>query len=191
MNAAHIEQTINRYVEWVLRHWVAVASVWAALVVVGAVVTPLLAANGYDTASWLLYTVYRVICPQRPSHSWFIEGYKMGFEQRDTAMFVAGALAGPLYILAKRLGFRQLSGKAALLLTVPMLYDVFSQMIGLRDSDGFWRSVTGSLAVFGMAGWLYPRIDSDFRAGLAKLEHARRARQSQAALGPLPPGGGG
>jgi uncharacterized membrane protein len=173
MDAATIEARINRGVEWALTHWILLASGWAALVVAGAVVTPLLAANGYDDAAWVMYKLYRVLCPQRPSHSWFIQGHKMGFEQRDTAMFLAGALAGPLYIVARRFGFRGLPGKLVLLLQIPILVDVFSQVFGLRDSDAFWRTLTGFISVWAVAGWLYPILDTDFRAARDQLRATR------------------
>lgn len=163
---------MNRFAEWFLGHWVWVASAWAALVVLGAVVTPVLAANGFDTVSWLLYKAYRLLCPQQPSHSWFISGYKMGFEQRDTAMFVAGAIGGPLYLLLRRFEWR-VPWKAVLLAQVPMLIDVGTQVVGLRDSDGFWRSWTGALGMLAFIAWMYPKLDDDFNEGLERIRGLR------------------
>lgn len=177
MDSARIEATVNRGVAVILRHWIAAGTLFAALVVAGAVAVPLLATGGYATLADLGYSLYRFICPQRPDHSWFIAGHKMAFEQRDTAMFAAAALAGPLYLIAKHLGFRRLDGRAVLLLQIPILIDVLSQVAGLRDSDGFWRSLTGTLSVFAIAGWLYPRLDDDFRAAVQKIE-ARLAGDS-------------
>ncbi|CAN5606565.1 hypothetical protein BH23CHL2_BH23CHL2_26460 [soil metagenome] len=178
-----MEAWIDRQIAFYLRHWVAVSSLFALAVVAGAVAIPLLAAGGFDTLAWAGYKAYRLICPQQPSHSWFIAGEKMGFEHRETAMFLAAAIAGPAYVLLKRLGFTQLNGKIVLLLIVPILYDVFSQVVGLRDSTGFWRSVTGGLAVFAIAGWLYPLIDGDFQKSLATIarKQARREREALAA----------
>ena len=179
---ADLEAWIDRQIAFYLRHWVAASSVFALAVVAGAVAIPLLAAGGFDTLAWAGYKVYRLICPQKPDHSWFIAGEKMGFEHRETAMFLAAAVAGPGYLLLKRLGFKQLNGKLVLLLIVPILYDVLSQVVGLRDSTGFWRSVTGALAVFAIAGWLYPLIDADFQKALAtiKRKQARREREATA-----------
>lgn len=180
LDAARIETQVNRVAEWLLGNWVWVASGWAALVVLGAVVAPLLKAAGLDTPAWLAYTAYRPLCPQRPDHSWFIAGHKMGFEQRDTAMFLAGAIGGPLYMLLR--GFRwQISWKILVLAQAPMLLDVGTQMIGLRDSDGFWRAMTGSLAVFAFIAWMYPRLDADFTEGLERVRELRRADGSSSA----------
>lgn len=180
MSATGVEHWINRRVDFFLRHWVATASTVATLIVAGAVLIPILAANGFDTLSWLGYSAYRILCPQRPDHSWFIMGEKMGFEQRDTAMFVAGAVAGPLWIVAKRFGFRSLDGRTVILLQIPILIDVFSQMVGLRDSDGFWRSLTGTISVFAVAGWLYPRIDEDFHKAREKIASTQGATTPEA-----------
>jgi uncharacterized membrane protein len=176
---ARFEAWIDRKIAFYLRHWVAVSSLMALAVVAGAVAIPLLAAGGFDTLAWAGYKVYRLICPQQPSHSWYIAGEKMGFEHRETAMFTAAAIAGPAYLLVRRLGFKKLDGRLVLLLLVPILYDVFSQVFGLRDSTGFWRSVTGALAVFAIAAWLYPLIDTDFRHALATIarKQARRERE--------------
>ena len=169
-----LEHRVNRFVEWFLRNWIWVASGWAALVVLGAVLTPILAANGFDTLSWMLYKAYRVLCPQREAHSWFISGHKMGFEQRDTAMFAAGALGGPLYAFVLRRFNWKISWKAMVLAQVPMLIDVGTQIVGLRDSDGFWRTWTGALGVFAFIAWIYPKLDADFREGLARLRAERQ-----------------
>lgn len=176
LDADKLEMRINRFMIWFLANWIWVASGWAALVVLGAIVTPILAANGFDTLSWLLYKAYRILCPQRPDHSWFISGHKMGFEQRDTSMFVAGAVGGPLYMLVR--GDWRISWKIAVLASVPMLIDVATQVVGWRDSDGFWRAWTGGLAVLGFIAWMYPRLDADFRQGLARLKEEERQREN-------------
>ena len=156
------------------------SSILSLAVVGGAVAIPLLAAGGFDTLAWLGYKMYRLICPQQPSHSYFIAGEKMGFEHRETAMFLAAAVAGPAYVLLKRWGFEKLNGKLVLLLIVPILYDVLSQVVGLRDSTVFWRSVTGALSVFAIAGWLYPLMDADFQKALATIDRKQARREREA-----------
>lgn len=178
---SRLEAWIDNQIARFIRHWVLVSSLLALAVVGGAVAIPLLAAGGFDTLAWVGYKVYRLMCPQQPSHSYFIAGEKMGFEHRETAMFLAAAIAGPVYVGLKRLGFKRLNGKLVLLLITPMLYDVFSQMVGIRDSTGFWRSVTGGLAVFAIAGWFYPLVDADFQKALATI-HRKRARREREAL---------
>jgi len=152
---------LNRGFSVVFRHWIAVASVWALVTVGGALLTPWLASRGFGTAAQLLYWAYRPLCPQRPDHSFFIAGHKMAFEQRETAMFVAGAVAGPVYVLLRRACIR-VPGRLAIAAVVPMFVDVATQVVGLRESDGFWRFLTGALAALAAAAWVYPKLDADF-----------------------------
>lgn len=151
------EETINRVVAYLTPHWIAAVSAVALMVVAGAAATPWLAARGHGLAAQLLYWLYRPLCPQRPSHSFFIAGHKMAFEQRETAMFLAAAAAGPLYVLLRRARLR-LPGWVVIVALIPMAIDVGTQMVGLRDSDGLWRALTGALAVLPLMLWLYPKL---------------------------------
>lgn len=151
---------LNRGFSILFRHWIAAASIWALVTVAGAVLTPWLASLGFETAAQILYWAYRPLCPQRPDHSFFIAGHKMAFEQRETAMFIAGALASPLYMLVKRTSAR-VPGWLVIAATVPMLADVASQSVALHEGDWFVRSVTGALAVLFFALWAYPKLDAD------------------------------
>src|SRR5690606_31392839 len=96
----------------------------------------------------------------------------------DTAMFAAGAVAGPLYFLLRRLFTWKISWKLMVLGQVPMLIDVGTQIVGLRDSDGFWRTWTGALGIFAFVGWIYPKLDADFRDGLARIHALREQEQA-------------
>jgi uncharacterized membrane protein len=151
---------LNRGFSILFRHWLAVASGWALLTVGGAVATPWLASLGFETAAQILYWAYRPLCPQRPDHSFFVAGHKMAFEQRETAMFIAGALAGPVYVLLKRTS-ATVPGWLVFAAVSPMLADVVTKSVGIRDGTWFWRSVTGALAVLFVALWAYPKLDAD------------------------------
>ena len=153
---------MNRAFIRIFRHWIAFASVSALLVVLGAAATSLVAASGHHSVAQLAYWAYRPLCPQRAAHSFFIRGHKMAFEQRETAMFLAAAVSGPLYVLLQRGGWR-MPGRLAVASMLPMLIDVATQVVGLRTSDGFWRSLTGGLAVICVLLWAYPQIDTDLR----------------------------
>ncbi|MDQ3549620.1 MAG: DUF2085 domain-containing protein [Chloroflexota bacterium] len=136
------------------------ASIWALVTVGGAVLTPWLASQGFGTTAQLLYWAYRPLCPQRPDHSFFVAGHKMAFEQRETAMFIAGAVAGPVYVVLQRTRIH-VPGWLTIVAVVPLFADVVTQSVDLRESDGFWRSLTGALAVLVVAIWLYPKLDTD------------------------------
>lgn len=151
---------LNRGFSILFRHWVAAATVWALVTVGGALLTPWLASLGFETAAQILYWAYRPLCPQRPDHSFFVAGHKMAFEQRETAMFIAGALAGPVYVLLKRTSAR-VPGWLLFVAVSPMLVDVVTQSVSIREGTWFWRSLTGALAVLFFALWAYPKLDAD------------------------------
>lgn len=166
-----VEDALNRGFTFAFRHWTTTASLWALLTVGGAVLTPWLESLGFETMAQLLYWAYRPLCPQRPDHSFFIAGYKMAFEQRETAMFLAGAAAGPLHALLRPARLR-IPGWLVPLALVPMLIDVATQSAGLREGDAFWRVVTGAMAVVPFVLWSYPHLEADFRKSFERDDAA-------------------
>ena len=90
-----------------------------------------------------------------------ITGYKLAICQRDVAIYGSILLAGMIYGLLRRRGPpRGLPLKAYLLFLIPIGLDGITQLIGLRQSNWWLRTITGAL--FGIASvWLiYPRIDA-------------------------------
>ena len=167
----NLSHRVDVLAQRLLGHWLLVANVLNAAIVAGAALTPLVRAAGWTPLATLLYLAYRPMCPQRPSHSFFIAGYKMAFEQRETAIFLGVTLGGALFApLRQRL--RPVDWRWLVLASVPMLVDVFSQTVGLRDSDWRWRGATGLL--FGLAAvwWAYPYLERDLAP-----EGRQRARE--------------
>ena len=89
-------------------------------------------------------------------------GYKIAICQRDVAIYGSVVLAGLLFGLLRG-RMRSPSLKLYLLLLVPMALDGLSQLVGLRESNWWLRTVTGGL--FGGASvWLaYPYLDAAMR----------------------------
>ncbi|MDE0429288.1 MAG: DUF2085 domain-containing protein [Caldilineaceae bacterium] len=89
-------------------------------------------------------------------------GYKIAICQRDVAIYGSVVLAGLLFGLLRG-RVRSPSLKIYLLLLVPMALDGLSQLVGLRESNWWLRTVTGGL--FGGASvWLaYPYLDAAMR----------------------------
>ncbi len=147
-----------------LNRWLALANSLNFLVLAGAFLAPLLFAAGWPGAGSALQGWYNLICLQRPDHSFNLAGYQMGMEVRMLAI-TAGQLVAGLGLSYYSRGWggqlaRRLSSWPALIaLSLPMLVDVFSQTLGLRGSDWFWRSLTG--LVFGLATvwFIYPRLE--------------------------------
>jgi uncharacterized membrane protein len=123
-----------------------------------AILTPLLVAVFGSGAGDPIYTVYSYICPQRPSHTFFLAGHPMAFEQRDLSMHLGFALAGLLYL---RVGFmrRPLPAWALVAGFAPMLIDVAISTVGILPSTEVSRTWTGALASMAIVWWSYPRFD--------------------------------
>lgn len=126
-----------------------------------------------------IYTAYAWICPQRPSHTFFIGGHAMGFEQRDIAVHLGLAGAGILYLFWPRIQ-KPLPTWIAIAMIAPMLIDVAISTIGLLPSTWFSRLWTGSLAAVGVIWWSYPRFDSYLHGVQAHVARLQSARSKQA-----------
>ena len=170
---------IDAVMRALLRHWLATANVVNGLTVGGAALTPLLEARGWTPLATVLYLLYRPLCPQRPEHSYFIAGYKMAFEQRETAIYL-GLLLGGLLFAPVRRWLRPLSWRGLALAALPLLIDVLSQTAGLRGSDWRWRTATGIVFALALVWWAFPYLERDLTAPAPRpgerrtpAEHAR------------------
>ncbi len=85
-------------------------------------------------------------------------GYKIAICQRDMAIYGAVLLAGLLFGALRR-RIKPIDWRLYLILLIPIALDGGSQLVGLRESNWFLRSVTG--AIFGIASvWFaYPHVE--------------------------------
>lgn len=100
-------------------------------------------------------------------------GYKVAICQRDIAIYGTVFLMGLFFgLVRRRLG--ALSWRWYLLLLLPMALDGGTQLIGLRQSDWLWRTLTGGL--FGLASvWLaYPYIEDAMQDVIATEQNRLR-----------------
>lgn len=122
-----------------------------------------------------IYTAYSYICPQRPSHTFFIGGHAMAFEQRDVSVHLGMAGAGLLYLFWAPVR-KPLASWLALAMVAPMLIDVAISTVGILPSTWHSRLWTGGLAGFAVIWWSYPRFDRYLRKvqdHVARLQSAR------------------
>jgi uncharacterized membrane protein len=163
-HAARVERSRSRVhrgygaAVWGAAHWLLIVNLANALVLLGTVLAPWLRAHGYDGPAAALYDFYRLQCLQRPDHSFFLFGERLGMEQRMLAIY-AGWLAAGLAFVLLRDSIQPLSLMVVGLASLPMVADIASQMIGLRDSDWSWRVSTGLLFAVASAWWVFPWLD--------------------------------
>ncbi|HYU17594.1 MAG TPA: DUF2085 domain-containing protein [Chloroflexota bacterium] len=159
---------VGRLGRWLLRHWLLFVNLAVGLTLAGAVLAPGLDALGMEAAGDAIRTAYRLICPQRPSHSFSVFGHQLALEQRMTAM-AAAQLIGGLSYGAWRARIAPLGVFPFILLSLPIAWDGFSQMVGLRDSDWFTRTWTGGLFSLAFVAFAYPRVDGLFQSAARKV----------------------
>jgi len=102
-------------------------------------------------------------------------GYKVALCERDIAIYASVSLAGILFALVRR--FRPLRAptlKVYVLFLIPIAVDGLTQLVGLRESNWWLRTLTGAL--FGIASvWLaYPYIE-DAMQEVIEIESQRQA----------------
>lgn len=178
---ARVAGRIDAVMRTLLRHWLAGVNVLNGLTLAGAALTPLLAARGWTPLATLLYLAYRPLCPQRPDHSYFIAGHKMAFEQRETAIYLGLTLGGLLFALVRR-RVRPLDRRALALAALPLLVDVLSQTVGLRESDWRWRTATGILFALALVWWAFPYLERDLGAPSPQSEGRRTPAEQARAI---------
>jgi uncharacterized membrane protein len=144
-----------------------------------AVLAPLLRAALGQAATAPLYSAYSLICPQRPSHTWFIAGQPMAMEQRMVAMYLAFGVVGLLY-RGWPLLRRPLPTALMLAGVAPAFVDVAISTAGVRPSTALSRLWTGALASAVIVWWAYPRFDALLRRAQTVLRAADAAGSEEA-----------
>ena len=126
-----------------------VISLWCLLVVL----PPILAFFGWFEYSKVGYRFFSLFCHQRPERSLFLLGYPLAVCSRCAAMYF-GLLAGTIiqFLTDNPMPKR----RWMLLAFPPIILDILTQTIGLRESTNAIRAITGGLAGFTAPFYIYP-----------------------------------
>ncbi|MFQ6001116.1 MAG: DUF2085 domain-containing protein [Anaerolineae bacterium] len=153
---------LNRLILGIANHWLLLLNSAVGLYIGLPVLAPLLMAQGQTRFPNAIYFAYRFVCHQMPSRSFFIAGHQMALCQRDVAIYASILLAGVAYSLVRG-RVRPLPIWAFILLITPMAIDGGTQILGLRLSNWWLRTVTGGL--FGLACVLlaFPYLEEGFQ----------------------------
>jgi len=90
-------------------------------------------------------------------------GYKMALCERDTAIYAAMALGGMMFGLMHR-QLKPLDWRIYIVAFIlPILADGGSQLIGLRESNYIFRTITGAWFGLGSVWLAYPYIETAMR----------------------------
>jgi uncharacterized membrane protein len=190
---------------WLIRHWLLIVNAGAWTFALLPILAPTLMMLGFSSLADPIYSAYSLVCHQWAHRSYFLfgtqatyslselatwtrgaadlayvgspeSGYKIGFCERDLAIYLSIAAAGSLYAL-HRARILALPVRVYVLLLAPIVIDGFTQLFGWRESTPLLRLLTGGC--FGMATvwFIYPRVD----VILNRLSYGRTV-----SLGPTP-----
>jgi uncharacterized membrane protein len=85
-------------------------------------------------------------------------GWKVALCQRDVAIYAAVFFTGLLYGLVRH-RLRPLPFKIYVLFLIPIAVDGLSQLVGLRESNWWLRTLTGALFGFASVWLAYPYVE--------------------------------
>lgn len=162
---------IDRAIYHVARHWVWVLNIVGVLMVGLPLLAPTLESSGHHRLASLIYDPFSLICHQLPERSFHIFGYKMAYCERCFAIYGATLLLGLIYGASRR-SMRPATILEAVVLSIPMAIDGFTQLFGWRESTWELRVVTGSLFALAIAWFVFPRLQS----GFAEIAHTVEQR---------------
>jgi len=153
---------LNRLILGIANHWLLLLNSAVGLYVGLPVLAPLLMTHGQTGLANLIYLVYRFVCHQMPSRSFFIAGYQMAMCQRDVAIYGAILIAGLAFNLVRK-RLKPLSWQRFVLLITPLAVDGTLQLLGVLESTPLRRLITGGL--FGLACVLlaFPYLEEGFQ----------------------------
>jgi uncharacterized membrane protein len=175
-------------------HWLLLANLFWGLYVGLPFLAPVLMDAGWTAPAKVIYFVYRPLCHQLPERSFFLGGqqhvysaeelgdagveihplsrdlgnetvgWKVGFCQRDVAIYGSILLAGLVYGLVRRrwVGWK-MPFRYYLLFLVPMGIDGLLQLFGVRESNWILRTITGAIFGIGSVLFAYPYLDEGMR----------------------------
>ncbi len=141
--------SIDRKILWLSKHWLAALNVFMALFVGLPFLAPILLANGYTAPANLIYSLYRAICHQLPSHSYFIMGEQMAFCQRDTAIYGSLLLGGLVFGLIRH-HLRPLPLRWYVFFLVPIALDGGMQLASLWLEMGIPMSLLWAIGLIAL-----------------------------------------
>jgi uncharacterized membrane protein len=197
-----------------MRHWLFALNLTIGLFLAGAIATPVLAAFGWRAAADALYAAYHFTCHQWAFRSFFLFGqqptyaqedllsrgfdpytflgsptlgWKMGFCERDLAIYVGVLLVSLAY--ARNRGLRALGFLPYGVLILPIVLDGFTQLFGLRESTWELRVFTGLLFGLASAALVLPRLDVAFGLQPAAADYPHSTPLCEP-VSPLLPRGG-
>ncbi len=172
----HVSGVVDAVASFMSLHWLAVLNTVLTVFIGIAFLAPIGYSLGFVGPSSRVFEVYRYVCGQTPSHSFFVAGYQVCLCSRCLAIYSSLLVCGLLLAMFRyRANIRAIGWKWWLLGMVPMALDGGTQAVGWHESNVYLRLLTG--AIFGiMTAWfVLPQIEEPTVAeNLAAMHRVRR-----------------
>jgi uncharacterized membrane protein len=159
---SRVEILVHKVGAFALEYWALVITTFFGLIVLAALSAPILTYFGLDSIAKPIFYGLHLICGQIPSHSFYIEGHQVGLCVHCLAIY--SSMFG--YGLTFGLGKKRLPGLPwwiLVLTSLPLAYDGFTQMFGLRQSTWEIRLITGALFGLGAMWFALPLIQKTLK----------------------------
>jgi uncharacterized membrane protein len=157
--SAQAERWGNFLVAFIKTHWLGILNLLFFVYASGAVASPLLIHFGYHRLGKILFACYYFFCHQNPTHSFFVFGNSVAICARCLSIYFSLFFWGFIFYLIRKIGKTIKIGlKLGLVLSFPLLLDISTQFVGLRESNNLLRGVTGIMFAAGIVFYLYPKV---------------------------------
>jgi uncharacterized membrane protein len=146
---------IYRFGDFIIEQWATIITIILGVLISMAISVPFLFYFGLNTLAQPIFFALHAICAQIPSHSFYVFGHQLGFCERNLSIYTAMFIGSLIFVLSKK----RLPGIpwwVWLLMILPMAWDGFTQMFGLRESTWVLRVITGSLFGFANIWFVFP-----------------------------------
>lgn len=159
---SRVEMLGHKAGAFMLKHWALMITAFFGFLVLLALSAPVLTYFGLDSISKPIFYGLHLICGQIPSHSFYIAGHQVGLCVHCLAIYSSMFGLGLTFSLSKK----RLPGIPwwiLVLMSLPLAYDGFTQMFGLRQSTWEIRLITGALFGLGAMWFALPLIEKTLK----------------------------
>ncbi len=152
---AHRSNVARAIESFLIDQWANIITIALGSLVTIALSIPFLSYFGLDSISKPLFYALHYVCAQIPAHSFYVLGHQFGLCARNLSIYSSMFLGSLIFVLSKK----RLPGVPWwlwVLLCLPMAWDGFTQMFGLRESTWELRVLTGTLFGLGSIWFILP-----------------------------------
>lgn len=154
---SRIVVAMNRTSAFFEANWALIITSGLGIICLAALGAPILSYAGLDSIAKPIFFILSRICEQIPSHSFYIGGHQTGLCVHCLAIYASMFAGSLIFTLSKKRLFG-IPWWFFVLLALPLAYDGFTQLFGVRESTWEIRLLTGLLFGLGAAWFALPLV---------------------------------